>query len=399
LGILRTASFALVGYALFAAFRFVIGLMLPGITSEFQLSPVESGFFASAPLLSTVFTTGVAGYISDRIGRKLMFTMSTLVLWLAALLSSLSPNYILALLFIFIAGAGAGCLPPTIYSIMGNLRPRSRGSLVGITASTYNFGGFAGSVGLGLVITLYGWRLGLAALSGLGLVYLPVMLLFMDSTSNSQLSKTAVKASTFSYLGLLRSRNTLLAGASLFMAAYASFVIVSWTPTYLIHIGIEPALTGVLVGAFSLAGGAGAIVSGRLADARGEKRIMMTTGTAAGVVSIPLYLLRLNFSSVLVLMVLFGFLFWPYWNLATSMVQRLVDPAHVGSITGLVQNIGIAGGFVGPIFAGLLINYYGFELAMIGSVAVPLFLYALLVIPFRASNHDTAHGTDPSTGA
>lgn len=386
LGILRTAGFTLAGTALFAAFRFIIGLMLPGITSEFQLSPVESGFFASAPLLSAALTTAAAGYVSDRVGRKLTFTISMLVLWLATLLSSFSPSYLLVLSFVFIAGVGAAFLLPSMYSIMGNLRPGSRGSLIGITSSAYNLGGFVGSIGLGLVIALFGWRLGLATLSGLGLIYLPVMFLFMGPVSSSRGSKMDAKSSSFSYLGLLRSKNTMFAGASLFMASYAAYVIISWTPTYLIHIGINPPLTGVVIGTYSLTGGIAAFIFGRLADAWGERRLMLLTGAIAGVVSIPLYLYHLDFASVFVLMALVGFLYGPYWNLVISMVQRLVNPVNVGSMTGLVQNIGLTGGFFGPIIAGLLINYFGFEPAMLASVTIPLWLYALLVIPFREAS-------------
>lgn len=389
MGILRTAGSALLGYAFFAAFRFIVGLMLPSLTSEFKLTSIESGFFASAPLLASVLTTAVAGYVSDRIGRKLTLMMGVLVLWTAALLSSLSPSYVLALVFIFIAGVGAAFLPPTIYSIMGNLRPKSRGSLVGITASSYYFGGFAASIGLGLVISLFGWRSGLAALSVVGLIYLPVMFMLIGPASSLQGSKTGSRPSSFSYSHVLRSKNTLFAGASLCMATYASFTITSWTPTYLIHIGLGSIFTSVAMGAYSLAGGIAAIMSGRLADAWGEKRLMMITGAGAALVSVPLYLWGLNFVSALVLMALVGFLLWPYWNLATSMVQRLVDPAVVGSMTGLVQNIGMVGGFLGPVLTGILISYYGYGPAMEASVVVSLCFYVLLVVPFRELREKT----------
>ena len=383
MGILRTAGFALVGYGLFACFRFIVGLMLPSLTSEFQLTPVESGFFASAPLLASVLTTALAGYVSDRIGRKTTVTMGMLILWIGALLSSRSPNYLLALAFIFMAGVGAAFLPPTIYSIMGNLRPKSRGSLVGLTASSYYFAGFACSIGLGLLITLYGWRSGLTVLSGLGLIYIPIMFVFLGPAASLQGSKPGVKSSGVSYTSLLKSKNTLIAGATLFMSSYASFTITSWTPTYLVHFGMKSALVSVVIGAYSLAGGIAAILSGRLADRWGEKRLIMLTGAGAALVSIPLYLLGLNFASALVLMAAVGFLLWPYWNLTTSMVQRLVDPAAVGSMTGLVQNIGMSGGFLGPLVTGILINYYGFGPAMAGSVVVTLCLYVIVVVPFR----------------
>ena len=389
LGILRTATLALSSYVLFAVFRFTIGLILPGVTSEFHLSPTESGVFASAPLLSTVLTMAVGGYISDRISRKLIFSMGLLVLWLGTLLSSLSSSYLLALTFIFIAGAGAGLLPPSIYSIIGDLRPRSRASLTGITASVYNFGGFVGSVGMGLVIAVSSWRFGLGILSVLGLIYLPIMFLSMGSTSDSQGSKKGTHSSGSSYHILLKSKNTLFAGASLFMAMYASFTIISWTPTYLTHIGVGSSVAGVVVGAFSLAGGVTAIVSGRLADIWGEKRLILTTGVAAGVLGVLLFPYGLDFTVMITLIILLGFLVWPSWNLITSMVQRLVDSASVGSITGLVQTFGMAGGFLGPVLTGVLIKYYGIGPAMLGSAAASLCLYAVLIVPFREAPRST----------
>jgi MFS family permease len=325
----------------------------------------------------------VGGYISDRINRKLIYSMGLLVLWLGTLLSSLSSSYLLALTFIFIAGAGAGLLPPSIYSIIGDLRPRSRASLTGITASVYNFGGFAGSVGMGLVIALSGWRFGLGVLSVLGLVYLPIMFLFMGSVSDSQGSKEGTRSSSSSYHVLLKSKNTLFAGASLFMAMYACFAIISWTPTYLTHIGVGSSVAGVVVGAFSLAGGVTAIVSGRLADVWGEKRLILTTGTIAAILSVLLFPFSLDFTVMITLIVLLGFLVWPSWNLTTSMVQRLVDSASVGSMTGLVQTFGMVGGFLGPVVTGILIKYYGIAPAMLGSAAISLCLYALLMVPFR----------------
>ena len=265
---------------------------------------------------------------------------------------------------------------------MGDLRPRSRASLTGITASVYNFGGFAGSVGMGLAIALYGWRLGLGGLSILGLVYLPIMFLFMGSASDSQKSEKGV-SSSLSYYTLLKSKNTLFAGASLFMAMYASFAIVSWTPTYLTHFGVDSSVAGVVVGAFSLAGGVTAIMSGRLADAWGEKRLILATGTTAGILSVLLFPYNLDFTLMIALIISLGFLVWPSWNLITSMVQRLVDSASVGSMTGLVQTFGMLGGFLGPVVTGVLVKYYGIGSAMLGSAAISLCLYALLIVPFR----------------
>ena len=385
LGILRTAAFVLTGYVLFAVFRFTIGLMLPGLTAEFRLSPAQSGAFASAPLLATVLTMSIGGYTSDRFNRKLVFSMGSLILWVGALLSSISPSYLLALAFIFVAGAGAGFLPPSIYSIMGDLRPQARASLTGTTAAVYNVGGFVGSVGLGWLIGLSGWRISLTELSVLGLIYLPIMVLFMGSVPDSRGSEAAGGRSSLSYLALAKSKNIALAGSSLFMAMYASFAVMSWAPTYLAGIGIASSLSGVVIGVFSLAGAFAAFVSGRLADAWSEKRLILTTGAVAGIVSALLFMSSLNFAIMIVLVVLLGFMVWPSWNLVTSMVQRLADPAAVGSTTGLVQTLGMTGGFLGPILTGVLVRYFALGPTLLGSVTITLWLYALLITPFRDS--------------
>lgn len=383
LGTRRIAVFVLSGYALFTVFRIAVGLILPDLSREFQLSSIEAGFFASSALLASVLVTAAAGYISDRIGTKRTLAIGNLALWVGVLLSSFSPNYLLALFFIFVAGIGAAFLPPTVYSLMGNLRAGSRGSLIGMSASAYNAGGFVGSISLGLVIAFFGWRLGLATLSGMGLIYLPVMFVFMGPVLISQSPKTEVSASSFSYSALLKSKNTMFAATSLFMATYASFTITSWTPTYLTYIGVDPTLIGVVIGVFYLGGAISAAVSGRLADAWGEKRLMILMGTIAGLMSIPFYLFQWNFTAAVILMFLIGFMFWPYWNLSISMIQRLVNPADVGSMTGLIMNIGIVGGFVGPFLTGVLIGYSSVRLAVFGSVAVSLLLYALLIVPFK----------------
>jgi YNFM family putative membrane transporter len=382
LGILRTAVFTLSGYVLFAVFRFAIGLMLPGVTTEFRLSPTEAGVFASAPLLATVLTMGFAGYISDRLNRKLVFSMGLLILWVGALLSAVSPTYLSALVFVFIAGAGAGFLPPTTYTIMGNLRPQSRAALTGMTATVYNIGGFVGSVVLGVIISLSGWRFALGGLAALGLIYLPLMFFLMGPIEPGRQASTA-RPERPSYFDLLKSKNNLFAGASLFMSMYASFAVLSWAPTYLASIGIGSSLAGGVIGVFSLAGAAAAFTSGRLGDAWGEKRIIVATGAIGGVVSVLLLVSPANFVTMLILVVLLGLLVWPSWNLITSMVQRPADPAAVGSITGLVQNIGMIGGFLGPIVTGTLVVHYGLGTVLLGSVAVTLWLYALLILPFE----------------
>lgn len=386
LGILRTATAALSGYFLFGAFRFVIGLILPGLTLEFGLSSVESGFFAAAPILSSVLTMAIAGYISDRIGSKIVFVAGMFVLWLAALLTSFSPTYPLAVFSIFVAGMAAGFLSPSGYSIMGNLRSTSRGALIGITSSIYNFGGFAGSIGLGVVIALDGWRFGLTTLSSLGLILIPIMIVFIGFSTRERSEKESRHLNTSS-LALLKSKKVLFAGASLFMAMYGSFTIITWMPSYLIHIGISSSLTGAVIGANSLAGGVGAIVSGRLADKWNEKRLIVSTGMMGALASVPLFLYRVNFVAAIVLMMLLGFLIWPSWNLITSLGQRMVRPAGVGTITGLIQTLGMSGAFLGPLLTGFVIKYYGLELALIGSVVTSMFLYVLLMVP-SLSTHE-----------
>ncbi|MEM2103901.1 MAG: MFS transporter [Candidatus Bathyarchaeia archaeon] len=380
---LKAAAACLVGYFLFAVFRFIIGFILPRLTAEFMLTPVEAGAFASAPALSGVLIMSLAGHIGDRLGKKLPLVIGMLMLWAGAFICSVSPSYILALISIFFAGLGAGFLGPNIYSLMGEIQPKSRASMIGITAAIYSFGGFAGSIIFGFTTAVYGWRISLGALAAVGLIHAAAMFLCLDSTLSKENSQVKIKPPGFSQFNSFRLRNIVIAGLSIFMGMYAQFVIMSWTPTYFMKAGIDPSFTGVIIAIYSLAGGFSSIISGRIADVFGEKKLLLFAGFIAATVSLPIYLYHLGLVHSVILMLMLGFFHFPYWNLVLSMVQRNADSNTVGVTMGIVQNIGTVGGMVGPTLAGLAIQSWGFEQGMIASVTMPLLLYAALIVLYK----------------
>jgi hypothetical protein len=47
----------------------------------------------------------------------------------------------------------------------------------------------------------------------------------------------------------------------------------------------------------------------------------------------------------------------------------------------------MVGGFLGPVFTGLLIKYFGIEAGILVSAVFSLWFYALLVIPFKEASN------------
>ena len=99
-----------------------LGIALPEIRQTFSLTALQAGSLFSVMMLIAAITSGVAGRLADRIGRKsvLITGLSLLASDLAARDQRPSP----ALLFsLAVTGIGYGFTPPSLYAIMSDFLP------------------------------------------------------------------------------------------------------------------------------------------------------------------------------------------------------------------------------------------------------------------------------------
>jgi MFS family permease len=146
-----------------------------------HLTATELGFVASAYLTGAVGGALFFGWLTDRLGRKRLFTVTLGVYLVATAASALSPNFATFAVMRFFTGAGIGGEYTAINSAIQELIPaRYRGRTDLIVNGSFWLGAALGA--LGAVVLLdprllppdVGWRaaLGIGAVLGVPILYL-----------------------------------------------------------------------------------------------------------------------------------------------------------------------------------------------------------------------------------
>lgn len=86
----------------------ILGISLPEIRETLSLSEIQAGSLFSVIFVVAVFSSSVAGRMSDKIGRKTMLVMGIASLSLGFALAGLSQSYALTLGLLACSGLGYG---------------------------------------------------------------------------------------------------------------------------------------------------------------------------------------------------------------------------------------------------------------------------------------------------
>lgn len=368
---------------LYALFRFSIGVALPDIANEFQLGSGQAGAMVSISLAAATATTGLAGYLSDRLGEKHVMTCG-LLLYSVGLLGILaSHGYEPFLALVVLNGLGSGLMLPPTYSLVGRSLPRSRGIGTGAISGLYNVGGFVGPVVTSTLLATYGWRTPFALMGCAGIV---VAILVVSSLRVPPRDARTERSTTrpSSRLSIFRQRNMVIIGAAMFLADLAFLTFASWAPTFMRkELSMPPEQVGFFFGLAIAIGAVGVMSMGYLFDRIGGKRTtLLAAGMSAGLTCLFLVHPGAPWLTMAFLL-LAGFVTNTFWSLLSALTQVTVDEFHVGTATGIIQNIGFLGAMIGPFVAGLLVNNLPMSSALIMTVSFPYLIYALLVIIYR----------------
>jgi len=127
----------------------LVGSLAPAIAASpsLQLTETQVGLTASAYLLGAVIGALMFGWLTDRLGRKKLFTLTVLVYLLATIATGFSWDFWSFALFRFLTGAGIGGEYAAVNSAIQELIPaRRRGQTDLIINGTFWAGGALGAI-------------------------------------------------------------------------------------------------------------------------------------------------------------------------------------------------------------------------------------------------------------
>ncbi|MFC1901810.1 MFS transporter [Chloroflexota bacterium] len=377
-------AISLAGQVAFSMFSLSLGVLLPSIQVAFVIGKGEGGLLASVLLLTQAIAMVFGGRLVDRMGSTVMYALGIGIVSLGLLLAASSTNYWLLLGSVSMIGLGGGFFYPALYTYLGSMLA-SRGLMTGIANAAMGIGGFLGPLLAGRLVEPYSWNTPVYIFACIAMLVTILYLLVIKPRKERPIREDSPKL-TNDWRTILRYRGVILIYLANFIANVGFFAFITWTPSFLLESrNLSFSAMGTLFGAVPLAGAVGAVVFGALSDALKNRTILTgITGIISAAISYLLFALPTGSPIIALMLIAIGFLYFPSWNLLTAIAQDSVSPENMGTATGLVQNAGLLGGVIGPVTAGYMIEKIGLPSAMLLVATVPMFMYGIIVILYKA---------------
>jgi MFS transporter, ACS family, hexuronate transporter len=384
----------------------------PVLVSEMRNEiPISNREFA---LLNSLFLFAYAtmyaggGWLMDRLGTRLGFTV-TMLWWSAASMLTGTANSVRELGFYrFMLGVGeGGAFPGCGKAVAEWFRPSERAMAFGI----FNTGSAVGAVLapplLALIAWKLDWRWAFYISGALGIAWVMAWLLFYDRPQRSRWITPGERlyltgqddpegavpdpGPRIPWLRLFAYRQVWGLMTAKFLSDAAWYFYIFWLPKYLVdtrglniaEIGTYAWIPYAFMGGGSLIGGwlsSYLIYRGVVLDR--ARKIALATG--AFLVPAALFVV---FSPLALALFVFGIAFFGH-QFYSSNVQTLAadifPPASVGSVEGLVGMAGSFGGVIFGLIVGVMVDEIGYTLPfMIAGVLHPISFVALLLLVRR----------------
>ena len=344
---------------------FTLPALLPEMMARWSLSATEAGWLIGVFFAAYVPAVPVLLSLTDRVPARRIYLIGTGATALAHLgFAFFADGFWSGLFFRALAGIGwAGAYMPGLKSIADPLTGVAQSRAVAWHAAGVGIAGASSFVLAGLCDALVGpgFAFLVAGLAATG-AFAIAMLILHDAPP----PKSAARRGLLDFRPVFANRRAMawIAGYTvhtLEMAVLRAWAVAFLTASFLIH--APPAwLPGptVLFTLAGLVGIASSLVGNRLAESLGRDRIVaiaMLSGAALSLVA------GFTFGASSWVVVLFVVL----WNAAiyldssalTAGTVQAADPALRGATMGLHSMFGYAGGFVGPLLAGVMLDLAG----------------------------------------
>jgi len=267
------------------------GVILPEMIRTLRFNRTAGGSIFNAYLFIYIVITPFVGYLTDRLGARLVITICSFILATGVLLMGTVHTLPMACIFFSIAGLGStGMWTPAITLVQRWFAFRRRGLALGILSASYGLGFATMGVFIPWIIHCFNWRLAWYLLGSLalGMVAINGLLLKSDpkrsgynpwgqeeSLPDMSVSANAAKRAAFC-ASPFRSNTFWLIGFSYFAICYSLYGITTFMVDYARYqLGFPLAKASLLATIHGIFQIVGVLMIMPLSDYLGRKRTIV----------------------------------------------------------------------------------------------------------------------------
>jgi MFS family permease len=338
------------------------------LRAEFHWSASTAGLVSSATLITSALGGIVAGFLSDRIGRRRTLVLTILVYSIGSGGSALATGLPSLLFWRSVVGFGLGGeWSAGAVLVAESWPPKNRAKAVALMQSGWAFGYMLAAASTAFILPRFGWRV--LFLTGL----LPALLTIWIQRKVKEPPVWKGKPAARPWLDLFRpplTRRTLLGTALATFMLFAYWGLNTWLPGFLSAprsqggAGLNVLQTSAWIFIMQFGTFLGYAAFGYLADWRGRRPAFFLYVIAAAVLTplyglTPLWAGRASELWLLALGPLVGFFGTGFFSLFGTMLAELYPTSIRGSALGFVYNAGRAASALAPFAIGAIADRHG----------------------------------------
>jgi MFS family permease len=338
----------------------VLGAVIPTLDSTGALgfTPASLTTAATLGLVGVGIGAVCVGPVTDRIGRRTTLIGCIALFSVLTLATAFAPSATAFIVLRLLAGLGLGACLPTALTFMSEYAgDRASGSAMTRTMTGYHVGAVLTALLAIVVIPAYGWEAMFVIGGVAGLVVVPVMWAKLPE-SQAFLAATEGTAERVRPVEVVRGR-LLFVSLGLWVASFMGLLLVyglnTWLPKIMEEAGYSLSAGLALLLTLNVGAVLGLIVSGRIADRRGNKVAVLAW---FGIAAVALALMAIKMESTVAVyaaVLLAGFFVFSAQVLVYAFVGHLYPAAIRGTALGMAAGVGRVGAIVGPFLGGALV--------------------------------------------
>lgn len=342
----------------FLAFCFAGGLsssfstLLGLIKEDFGLTYTLSGALMSAYFVGYTIGQIPWGYLADKVGGRMVITLSVVGIAVSTLLFGLSVDVWQAIVLRFFAGfLGAGIFVPTVRLVSSWFSSGERGTGLGLISIGRNVGQIVFSWVTPLLAIGLGWRGPIVILGFLGILTSGVVWLTLSNQKNppSTTPLNPPKTSAF-----LKSRSFWVLALLQFLRLGAYYVFIGWLPLILQEeYSFSLIWAGIALSVFNFAGMLSNPLGGFVADRFGGKAALLISFSLLAC-DVFLFTVIKVFPLVMAAVCILGWFINFVRSPSFAILPRLYGVDVAGRISGVHNTFASFGALVLPFCLGFI---------------------------------------------
>ena len=356
---------------------FSVPALLPTFIDRWNLSGTEAGWIIGAFYASYTLTVPILVSLTDRIDPKRIYLGAVLLTAIAALgYATLADGFWSAFVFRLIAGIGwAGTYMPGLKALGDFVEGPQQSRGVAIHAGSVGVSGAASFIVTSIIASYFGWRWGIA-FGGIGAVLSFLIMAFLLPSREPKAPGDAGQTRLLDFRPVLRNRSALAYSLGYCFHTWEMNALRAWVVTFLTFtLATNGGSTTLLAPAaidtvLCLAGVWSSLFGNEISRQIGRQRFiiygMIASMAVAGVIG---FTSSVSYELAAGLCVVYGILIWAA---SSSLTAGTVGSAMVGqrgATMAVHSTLGYAGGFVGPLVMGAILDLAGGESAFAWGIA------------------------------